>query len=221
MNAFSLAPFLASLESDGIRPTLHDYERISLALWAEAPWTVTRLRGVLSALLVKDEDGEAIFTRRFDQFFSLLPDAQANFSKLNVDGALADLLALAQGSIGSESTESSAIPLRRRTSRPHSVPTELVRGRTIRSQPPGDLPSTIETPHPTKDIAEAPAETETYIVEGLSPQLDTTLLGQQTSLNDSPTLPAVELEQDRPLIWNPDAPRHFRPGTIGGNLNHA
>ncbi|MCP4655334.1 MAG: hypothetical protein GY856_07940, partial [bacterium] len=51
-----LAPFLASLASDGIRPTLRDYERIHLVLRTRGSWTVGRLRGVLSALLIRDPE---------------------------------------------------------------------------------------------------------------------------------------------------------------------
>ena len=51
MNPFPLTPFLTALATDGISVTLHDYDRISLALQAEGPWTVERLRHVLVALL--------------------------------------------------------------------------------------------------------------------------------------------------------------------------
>ncbi len=66
-----LAPFLASLESDGIRTTLHDHERIHLALRARGPWTAGRLRDLLVALLAQDKEQAALLRRRFAAFFGL------------------------------------------------------------------------------------------------------------------------------------------------------
>jgi uncharacterized protein with von Willebrand factor type A (vWA) domain len=105
MNAFPLALFLASLESDGIRPTLHDYDRISIALRTSCPWTVTQLRGVLLALLVKDEEGEATFLHHFQDFFSPAPEAEVAFSNVNVEQVLSDLRELAHSDIQSHPME--------------------------------------------------------------------------------------------------------------------
>jgi hypothetical protein len=94
MNSVPLAPFLASLATDGIRVTLHDYTRISLALHTDGPWTVARLQGVLLALLVQDAEQEAAFVRRFESFFSSHLEP---FSQVDLERALQDLRTLAQG----------------------------------------------------------------------------------------------------------------------------
>lgn len=96
MNDFPLNPFLASLAAAGIRLAVRDYERIHLALQAGGPWTITRFRDTLLALLVKDEDQRDIFLRRFDDFFQLEPGAGAIFGEIDLQRALADLEQLAQ-----------------------------------------------------------------------------------------------------------------------------
>jgi hypothetical protein len=45
VHSLPLAPFLTALAVDGMHVTLQDYTRISLALQAAGPWTITRLRG--------------------------------------------------------------------------------------------------------------------------------------------------------------------------------
>ncbi len=52
MSNLFLSPFFASIESDGFRLTIRDYERIALVLSTGGKWTVTRLRSVLVALLI-------------------------------------------------------------------------------------------------------------------------------------------------------------------------
>lgn len=69
MNDFFLKPFLDILAADGIRVTISDYSRITLALRAEGPWDLERVRGVLLALLVKSPEQEELFLRRFESFF--------------------------------------------------------------------------------------------------------------------------------------------------------
>ncbi|MGH7492673.1 MAG: hypothetical protein ACREOO_09790 [bacterium] len=98
MNAFPLAPFLTSLTSDGIHTTLDDYTRISLALRADGRWTLPGLRDVLLALLVKDEAQERLFTKRFNAFFQIEGENQAEFEELDIQRALADLQALTRES---------------------------------------------------------------------------------------------------------------------------
>ncbi len=89
-----LAPFLASLASDGIRPTLREYERIHMVLRTRGSWTVGRLRSVLLALLVRDPDQGLVFRRRFDAFFTLAAERQMAFSQVDLERALADLRVL-------------------------------------------------------------------------------------------------------------------------------
>lgn len=93
MNAFPLAPFLVSLTGDGMRPTLDDYTRISCVLRTEGPWTISRLRQVLLALLVKNAEQERLFLKRFNDFFQ--PETEADFAELDLQQALADLQRLA------------------------------------------------------------------------------------------------------------------------------
>ncbi len=94
-NPFLLAPFLASLASDGLRATLDDYQRIALTLRCGGPWSRRRLRGVLLAVLVHDEDQEAVFRRRFEEFFDLTTPEEEAFSEVDLERALDDLHRLA------------------------------------------------------------------------------------------------------------------------------
>ncbi|MGA9768601.1 MAG: hypothetical protein WBV94_06155 [Blastocatellia bacterium] len=70
MYDFPLTPFLLSLSADGIRVKLDDYDRIILVLQTGGKWSISRLRGVLLALLVQSEREEELFLRRFNRFFS-------------------------------------------------------------------------------------------------------------------------------------------------------
>jgi len=78
-----LAPFLESLKSDGICTTLHDYERIHLALRGDGPWTPARLRSTLAALLVQDAEQERLLRQRFDQFFGLREEEHSKRAPAN------------------------------------------------------------------------------------------------------------------------------------------
>lgn len=89
-----LAPFLVSLPAIGIRITIDDYHRIALALRAGGSWNLDQLRGVLSSLLVRSEDKEAIFRRHFDAFFRCSPEEPA-FPEIDLERALQDLRSLA------------------------------------------------------------------------------------------------------------------------------
>ncbi len=67
---FPLSSFLHTLESDGIRLTVRDYDRIARALGCDGGWTFARLRDVLLALLATDETQRELLGRRFDTFFA-------------------------------------------------------------------------------------------------------------------------------------------------------
>lgn len=69
MTDFFLKPFLDTLAADGIRVTISDYSRITLAMRAGGPWDLERLRGVLVALLAKNPEQEELLLRRFESFF--------------------------------------------------------------------------------------------------------------------------------------------------------
>ncbi len=89
-----LAEFMASLSDLGIRATLDDQRRITIALRAGGPWTMVQFRGVLSSLLVRDRDQTAEFRRRFNAFFdSSLKDPIA---PVDIERALAELRGLAE-----------------------------------------------------------------------------------------------------------------------------
>ncbi len=93
--SFPLAPFLASLASDGMRATLDDYERIALTLRCGGPWSTDRLRGILLSILVRDENQEIIFRKRFAEFFALTEAQEVAFAEVDVERALDDLRRLA------------------------------------------------------------------------------------------------------------------------------
>ncbi len=96
IDAFPLAPFLASLATLGIRPTLDDYQRISRVLRSGGRWDLERLRWVLAALLVREPEREAAFHRRFEEFFSLNSDAEAAFAEVDIERILEELRGLGQ-----------------------------------------------------------------------------------------------------------------------------
>lgn len=74
MNPLFLQPFLSLLSKEGFCITARDYRRISVALRAEATWTVEGLKAVLLALLVKNPTQEALFVRLFESFFRDVPE---------------------------------------------------------------------------------------------------------------------------------------------------
>ena len=91
MQAFPLAPFLATLEADGIVLTARDYERLQLVLQTGGVWSLARLRDTLLALLARDSDMQEVLLQRFNEFFS--PDLQLEraFDGVDVTRVLADL----------------------------------------------------------------------------------------------------------------------------------
>ncbi len=96
MKSYTLNPFLSSLAADGICPGIRDYERIRLMLESGGHWTLNRFRNVLSVLLVKDQDQQVIFRRRFDEFFRPEPGEENAFADIDVEQALKDLKLLAR-----------------------------------------------------------------------------------------------------------------------------
>lgn len=95
-HSFPLAPFLVALSAEGVPVTVRDYERIGLVLRTGGPWTITRLRDALRALLAHDVDQRERFDSCFASFFDeqLAPDPA--LAGLDVARALADLAALAR-----------------------------------------------------------------------------------------------------------------------------
>ena len=93
---FPLATFLTSLSAAGVRVTVRDYGRISLVLQSGGPWTLPRLRDMLQALLVKDEDQQDTFQREFQTFFTLPPATSDPPPEIDLERALADLRTLAR-----------------------------------------------------------------------------------------------------------------------------
>ena len=73
MNAFPLSPFLYLLMSDGISISFKDYDRISTVLNTGDDWSLTRLRGVLVAILAHNKEEAERIRRRFNGFF-MTPD---------------------------------------------------------------------------------------------------------------------------------------------------
>jgi len=91
MTSFPLDPFLTTLAADGIRLTSRDYERIALALQTDRPWTASRLRATLLALLARDEAQQELIAQRFDDFFTLSDAAAADYAQVDPQRILADL----------------------------------------------------------------------------------------------------------------------------------
>ncbi|XCN73455.1 MAG: caspase family protein [Candidatus Electrothrix aestuarii] len=83
---FPLAAFLRILEQDGFRLTVRDYDRIALVLATDGEWTLARLRSVLRTLLVRNEEQQELFARRFTDFFAELPEA--TFAGTEIDAAI-------------------------------------------------------------------------------------------------------------------------------------
>lgn len=96
MTSVPLGPFLTSLATDGIFLTSRDYERIGQVLQSDGPWTISRLKMVLLALLARDEEQQDLIAQRFDMFFTLPPEHAAAFADIDVQRALADLQHLTQ-----------------------------------------------------------------------------------------------------------------------------
>jgi len=96
MKSYTLNPFLSSLAADGICPGIRDYERIRLMLQSSGNWNLKQFKDVLSSLLVKDQDQQALFRRRFDEFFKIEPGEENFFADIDVEQALKDLKLLAK-----------------------------------------------------------------------------------------------------------------------------
>jgi hypothetical protein len=67
---FPFSIFFEALSANGIKVTLADYGRVCRALSANDKWTIEKLRGVLQALLVKNQEEEKRFRSCFDSFFA-------------------------------------------------------------------------------------------------------------------------------------------------------
>jgi len=74
MENIPLRPFLTVLQTDGIRVTVRDIDRIVTVLHTGDAWTLDRLRDTLLALLAKDEFQQEIISQRFSGFFQ--PDLE-------------------------------------------------------------------------------------------------------------------------------------------------
>ncbi len=82
MHHFPLNPFLELIKND-IPICVRDYERISIALQGTGPWSIERLKDVLLALLVKNQDQQNKFLRRFDAFFPVDAETVLNDQEIN------------------------------------------------------------------------------------------------------------------------------------------
>ena len=97
MDTFPLNAFLNSLQLDGFRLTIRDYERIQLVFSLGGEWSIERLREVLLALLVKSSEEETKFLRRFARHFEVDPQTENKLPEnIDLNKILQDLKALAQ-----------------------------------------------------------------------------------------------------------------------------
>ena len=67
---FPLNEFLASLASDDISLSVYDYDQLIVIFQTGGIRTVSRLKNMLIALLVKSEEQQEIISRRFNKFFA-------------------------------------------------------------------------------------------------------------------------------------------------------
>ncbi|ETX03174.1 MAG: hypothetical protein ETSY1_01000 [Candidatus Entotheonella factor] len=243
---FPLAPFLAALDTDGIAVTLHDYDRISLALRAEGGWTVIRLRRVLMALLVCDDEQEAVFLRRFDAFFDAQLDADAVFPQLDVERALADLRRLAQEPVADR--EVTRPPRRVVRALEAAVPPHAKRFRVVlalvlavglgcavggywwwtRPVEPEPPPVVADDSLGTqaKTVAPDPSWPKTLVdtLPVVPPDdykrmlLTAAGLLLLTLAYGFYLWRSRQLPRDKAPEWQPDLPRHFRLGAVGGAM---
>lgn len=114
MDDFPLSPFLITLSADGLNVGIGDYDRISKVLRTGDSWTVERLRGVLSALLVKDEEQEAAFNQRFDEFFSSQGTNVKRTSQAEIDLFLKSLMQADEEGVGAGSGRPARLRLLRK-----------------------------------------------------------------------------------------------------------
>ncbi len=111
---FPLAPFLRTLEQDGFRLTIRDYDRIAMVLATDGPdsaWTLQRLRSVLRTLLARNRDQQDLFERRFDAFFADLP----NFVDVPAAKVVVDLDLIKEELEQLKAGRNRGLPLRRRS----------------------------------------------------------------------------------------------------------
>jgi hypothetical protein len=80
-------------------------------------WWESRL-----ALLVRDEEQEALFVRRFNSFFSLVLETETAFAEVDLARALEDLRTLAETPLGPRSPVSSRAPVRPPQLHRHAAP---------------------------------------------------------------------------------------------------
>jgi hypothetical protein len=239
MQSLPLTPFLTSLAVDGMQVTMQDYVRINLAIQATGPWTIARLRGVLLALLVRDEEQEAVFVRRFNSFFSPVLETKTAFAEVDLARALEDLRTLAETPSGPRPPVSSREPVRPTQPHRHAAAScwqswaagivvllwgLTVGGDTLRPlpealQPPGvaTLPSPV-IPSPPQTVPKTLSETlsVTPPADWQAPASVAALLVIAIVLYSLSLWRWRRIPQDQAPPWDPNGPRTFRAGAIGG-----
>jgi formylglycine-generating enzyme required for sulfatase activity/uncharacterized protein with von Willebrand factor type A (vWA) domain len=209
------APFLGSLDTIGIRLTLRDYERINRVLRTGGHWDLERLRFTLIALLVRNPDQETDFQRRFDRFFLLESEAEANLETIDVRRVLEELRRLSEkGVVQRERKPVTAwprafkpIPESGRKDDNEFVPLPPARAKQREvDEEPADLAQTASLPpsEPQTEPANPPAEDYSRFPFGFA------------MCNDEVIGETFELPDAEALVWNENLPRLFRPSTIGG-----
>lgn len=202
MNAFPLAPFLTVLSANGIRVTLHDYERIHLALRGDGSWTLARLRSVLLALLVHDKEQAATFAHCFESFFNPHLEAEAAFSHVDVDRVLEDLRTLIEYPTVNGKLEFSEGHIQRLESKSGSLGSRFG----------------LWTTSVWAVIAELCDQGGSWL-RLVGSSVSSYYWSRKIPLDESPqTDPSEVLRIPQALVLhlNPEALSHFRLGTIGG-----
>jgi len=215
---FPLAPFLTSLATIDIHPTLRDYERISRVLRTGGRWDMERLRFTLVALLVRNSDQEIDFRRRFDSFFQE-SQAEADLETIDLNRALKELRQLSKGRI----TQEGSLP-RRAPTQKKPVSFNPTNYKPIPE--PGwqddyefaPIPAEVEEKPEVHEEPSVPAQTAESTPQSSNPPAEdySRFPFGFAVCNGEVIGKTFELPDAEAPIWNEDLPRLFRPGTIGG-----
>lgn len=246
MNDFPFSPFFEILERDGFRVTVRDYRRVATALRASGPWTAKRLRTVLMSLLVRDADQKDLFIRRFGDFFesgpeTRIPDIDLERAVSDLESlAKKDARPRPERPVRKPIRKPEPPGEKPRRSPLATLIVLLIAaiGLLIFNLIPDQTPDPLPTPTPVPSPTPTPTPTERpkMRVYENTPHVtitytqDSQIFGKDWQLLAAVTggLPAVlfafalfvrrttQIPDDKAPEYDPEAPRHYRLGQIGG-----
>lgn len=231
MNDFFLKPFLDILAVDDIRVTISDYSRITLALRAEGPWDLERLRGVLLALLVKSPEQEELFLKRFESFFDSDLSISAEHLVADVPAALTKATGERKTITPDRESVSNVVTLEDERKPWHTrryvqhiivsvmlilliPPAYKLINRLF--SPPGPNPINVTntpTPTTTPQVITPPVQGGWFLVLANFALIVSLLVVAYLLFR---WLSRTRRSRQRRPSFDPAAPRHFNPGVIGG-----